>query len=81
MKSLHRPNEWLKSTKSVGYAYPTSPNAEKFGFGSAGCYCVMITEIKGGAMKPPKAVAAYRTKAEALVHAEMLPEPWNQASL
>ena len=60
--------------KSVGYAYPTSPNACQFGFSSAGCYTV---EIRRG-VSPSIAIAAYATKGEAMTHAQKMTEAWDK---
>lgn len=63
--------------KSVDYAYPTSPSASKFGFGKTGCYCVELSKDQ----QPPKAIAGYATRQEALAHAKRLPESWSSAFL
>lgn len=59
--------------KTVEYSYPSSTNAKKFGFYNEGCYSV---ELMDG-IKPPKAIAAFKTKAEAINHAEALPNEWH----
>lgn len=33
----------MKITKAIGYAYPSSINAEKFGFPNTGCYYIEYT--------------------------------------
>jgi hypothetical protein len=53
--------------KSVGYAYPTSPSAQRFGFAHTGCYTVNVGV---------NAIAGYATRQEALKHAESLAGEW-----
>jgi hypothetical protein len=60
-------------TKMVDYSYPTSPNAQKFGFNQSGCYTVTI--IFG--IRTPKSLAGFATKEEAIKYAETLPHEWN----
>jgi hypothetical protein len=59
--------------KWVDYAYPTSPNADRFGFEN-GCYCVVVANIEGG---KPKTISAYATKSEALAVAKAMPQSWS----
>lgn len=60
-------------TKSVEFAYPSSPQANRFGFAKLGCYVVELSE----GTNPPIAIAGYFTKLEAWQHADTLPEPWS----
>jgi len=62
--------------KSVNYSYPTSPNADKYNKGNAG-YTVSLSNN----VQPPKTLAGYLTKEEALIHARKLPNPWCPAYL
>lgn len=64
-------------TKLVQFAYPSSDHAARFGFAKLGCYVVETQE----ATEAPQAVAGYYNKAEAIKHAETLPEPWNEMYL
>lgn len=60
----------------VGYSYPSSSNAKRFGFYETGCYTVSILE----GIKPPRAIAGFATKEEAESHGETLGIPkkvWN----
>ena len=58
----------METFKTVSYSYPTSPNAKKYGFYKTGCYTVeTITDEK-----PPKSLAAFATKKEAVAFAETL---------
>lgn len=64
------------STKSIGYSYPTSPNAERFG-APDGCWVVQIIDRKrNGEPKPPRAISAHPTERAALEVAAGRPEPW-----
>ena len=61
-------------TKTVEFSYPTSDNAKRFGFYSTGCYTVeTVTGIK-----PPKSLAGFKTRAEALAHAKTIDLPWSK---
>lgn len=66
-------------TKQVGFAYPTSPDAVKFGFAKSGCYSVSL----GGTdpLTPPKSIAAFLTKREAFEYANKMPEPFGRYSI
>ena len=61
-----------KMKKTVEFSYPTSNNANKFGF-KEGCYCVELIPDNGY----PKAIAAYKTEREAIDHAHSLDYPWS----
>lgn len=67
------------TTKSVSYAYPTSPAAVRAGRGATGCYLVEIITDNGARRLP--GFSAWNDKADALAYAESLPEPWNWFSL
>jgi len=60
-------------TKLVQFSYPSSDNASRFGFAKLGCYTVETWELPDA----PVAIAGYYNKADAMAHAETLPEPWN----
>ena len=36
----------MKRKYEIAFAYPTSPNAERLGFGKTGCYYVMETVMR-----------------------------------
>ena len=63
--------------KSVEYAYPTSPHAEKWGFGKSGCYTVQ----QGEQTLPKVVIAAYTEQADAIAHAERLELPWSRYTI
>lgn len=53
-------------TYAVGYAYPTSPSAVRFGFSKTGCHIVQRTSYrKDGCHKPPVALSGHATKEQA----------------
>ncbi len=62
-------------TKRIEYSYPTSPNADRFGFKS-GCYTVEMGECPQ--LKPFKAIAGFATLNEAKQFAVRLPEPFDR---
>jgi len=55
----------MKKEKQVDFAYPTSINAEKFGYSKTGCWVLKI----GKAGKPLNAIKAFETQKEAVKHA------------
>jgi hypothetical protein len=59
--------------KSVDYSYPTSPNAERFGFSKSGCYTISLNDPTG--VRTPVAVSAYSTLDEALKAVGQMPQP------
>lgn len=63
-------------TKAVSYAYPSSNDAERFGFGKTGCYVVGLGPADHS--KPHSSVAGYATKAEAFEAADKMPEPFDR---
>jgi hypothetical protein len=63
--------------KSVEWSYPTSTNAKRFGFHDTGCWTVQLT--KG--IRPPKATAGFKTREEAMAHAETMSEKWSNLFL
>lgn len=63
----------MATYKSAEYSYPSSPNAERFGYTKAGCWTVKLQEIP----RKAKEVAAFATKAEAFAYAATLPQPWS----
>lgn len=62
-------------TKSIGWSYPTSPNAGKFKF-SRGCWVVKIQEDD----QIPVAINGFKDKAEAEDYAAKLSFPWQDPS-
>lgn len=57
----------LSTTFEIGYAYPSSPNADKFGFRN-GCWCVeRVEHDSNGTPKPPVAIKAFATQAAAQI--------------
>lgn len=64
------------TTKSVAYAYPSSPDAQRFRM-PLGCYTV-CTQI---GIKPPVAIAAFATMPAAGDAARALPFEWSRYSL
>ena len=58
--------------KAVEWSYPTSPNAERFGFPS-GCWTV---EIIDGATLLPRAVAGFADRVSAIRNATKIGVPW-----
>lgn len=63
-------------TKAVGYSYPSSPNAEQFGFYKTGCYTVDHVICKNRQFYAKKAIAAFATENEAVAYARSLPNDW-----
>ena len=64
--------------KSIAWSYPTSPNADRFGF-RAGCWTVRTVEGEGTpAVQPPVAIRGFRTKEEAKDYANTMPELWSR---
>ena len=59
--------------KSVQYSYPSSPNAERFGY-EDGCYTIEV----GDESKPLSAVAAFETLEEAREHADGIELPYSK---
>ena len=58
----------------VDWSYPSSPNAERAGFGKTGCWSVKLYCDT----RPPQAIAAYAPdlKPEAIRYAASLGHPW-----
>jgi hypothetical protein len=63
-------------TKRIEWAYPTSDNAERFGF-KDGCYTVEMVE-RTPEQQPAIAVAAFATLAEAKDHAHKIGAAWDR---
>lgn len=63
--------------KEIGWAYPTSPAAERFGHGKTGCWTVSV----GNPDKPLRPIAGFTTHAMADFYAGMLPEPTSRYSV
>ena len=60
--------------KSVEFAYPSSTNAECFGYRTTGCWTV---DTRAGINGIPKARCAYPTREEAIAVASSLPHEWH----
>jgi hypothetical protein len=75
----NHPQEPIMTTKSVDYAYPTSPNACLFGYGASGCYVVKIGPADYS--RPHEAVAGFADKQAAFDAADARPEPYDSYSL
>lgn len=63
--------------KIIGYSYPSSTNASKFGFAKVGCFSVEILTRNS----IPKALKGFATIEEARAFAETLNHPWGKYSL
>ena len=61
--------------KTVEWSYPSSSNAQKFGFGKSGCYTV---ETACGC-EPPEAIAGFKTLEEAKEFADKMPQAWGKS--
>lgn len=75
--ALTGPNSQRDSSlvKTIAYAYPTSPAADRFGY-AKGCYTVsIINRITGETL--PRSVSAFATLAEAKSHAEAISLPYS----
>jgi len=64
------------ATKSVGYSYPSSPNAVRFGFRD-GCWSLEIV----GSDNKSRAVGGYSTRVAAFEAAARMEIPWNKYSI
>ncbi len=58
-------------TKKVEFSYPSSPNADKFGF-NKGCYTVELVDADGF----PEVISGHETLKEAMLAADSLPNEW-----
>lgn len=67
----------LKKVKNVGWAYPTSPDATRFGYAEVGCW---VVEEQIG-YEPPVAIAAFREHRAAVECAEGIGLPWGIYSM
>lgn len=65
----------MTTTKSVEWAYPSSPNAVKYGFAKEGCWVVLLHENDGQAAS---VVAAYDEDdfTTAVITCDLLPHGW-----
>ena len=66
-----------RPVKSIGWSYPTSPNAGRLGFAKTGCWSVHVGELG----EPAVAIAGYQKREEAMAHAQSLSEPWDPVFL
>lgn len=60
---------------NIAWSYPTSPNADRFGFDNTGCWTVQI--IEGGS--PPESIAAFDRAELAVKCADALRLPYHWA--
>jgi hypothetical protein len=60
------------TVKSVGWSYPTSDNAKRFGFYDTGCWTVCTSTDNG----IPAPLSGHADKVDAVKAAESLPFPW-----
>ena len=67
-------------TKQVGFAYPTSNTAMRFGFGKIGCYFVLFLTADRQRYSCRRDVA-FATQEEAFSYADQQPEPYDHFSL
>lgn len=65
-------------TKSIAYAYPSSPNAAKLGFNKTGCYTVEVLDAK---TRASQSLAGFATFDEAEVWADGLKQPFDRWSM
>lgn len=63
--------------KSIGWSYPTSPNAQTFGYNSTGCYTVNL----GVPGKPARAIKAFTSWDAAKACADMMPNDWSRFTM
>lgn len=66
-------------TKTVNFSYPTSPNAQRFGFNKTGCFTVELTDPKG--IVYPEPLRAFATWDEAVNDAKTMPNAWDRCFL
>ena len=59
--------------KYIDWSYPTSTNAERFGFSDIGCWTILV----GPRAEFQAAVSGYATIEEAQAAAEALPHDWH----
>lgn len=64
-------------TKGIGWAYPSSPNAAKFGYEKTGCWCVQIYGTQGATIR----TEGYASLSMAVDQASLFPEPWDKLFL
>ena len=67
------------NTKQVGYAYPTSDTAHRFGFGLVGCYFVRL--LRSGRPYTGRSDRGFATLEQALEYAETLQDAYDPYSL
>lgn len=65
--------------KSIAWAYPTSPNAARFGFGRTGCWVVDLQPAD--CSRPPEAVSAHACESDAIDTALSMPNEWTRLYL
>lgn len=67
----------VATSKMVDYAYPTSINAIRFGFGNVGCWVVAKHFRHETEFFAPIALSGHATREEAIDAARNVPLPWN----
>ena len=63
--------------KTVGFNYPTSTNAKKFGYNETGCWTVALMDEH----YKTKYLSAHPDKETAITEAEKLPNDWHWLDL
>ena len=73
----------MNATKQVGYAYPTSDTAGRFGFGKDGCYFVLFLAYDTGKQKRfnSNRSRGFATLESAFNYADQQPEAYDRYSL
>jgi hypothetical protein len=69
----------MKSYKLVEWSYPSSPNAEQFGFAKKGCYTLHTANTEFVPFDGHKTIGGFATLSEAKAAGEPLPFPWHPA--
>ena len=70
----------MTQTKSIAYAYPSSPAAVLFGHGKIGCFMVSIIDHTPEP-QPPRALSGHLDRDDAHQTANALPHSWDRFSL
>ena len=65
------------AVKSIAWAYPSSPDAERLGYSRTGCYTVET----GWAGSPLAATAAFSTWTEARRYADAMPGQYSRYTM
>lgn len=70
---MNSPATTTNDAKGVDYSYPSSTNAQRFGFAKQGCWTVSLHSPD----HTPIALAAFPTEAMAYDFANQHPAPWH----